>query len=57
MGFCILDGNYGSDLYTPGCSHTKNNPTPGEWWVVDLGDNYNVGEVFITNRNGWGKIN
>ena len=35
------------------CTHTKNHTSP--WWMVDLGEMYDIGNVKITNRYGQGK--
>ena len=35
------------------CTHT--NIVPGNWWVVDLGGNFTIGRVTLTNRSVAGK--
>ena len=41
-----VDGNYGTNYEQ--CSHTGYDT--GAWWAVDLGQEYFVSEVVITNR-------
>ena len=43
-----VDGNKGTDFHSGSCTHTKSQQNA--WWRVDLGDDYKVGMVKITNR-------
>uniref|UniRef100_A0ABM0MTL4 Pentraxin fusion protein-like n=1 Tax=Saccoglossus kowalevskii TaxID=10224 RepID=A0ABM0MTL4_SACKO len=43
-----VDGNTNTDWYSGSCTSTKDNQNA--WWKVDLGGNYLVHEVIVTNR-------
>ena len=43
-----VDGNPASNFHNKSCTHTKVEDKP--WWTVDLGAEYLVSEVVITNR-------
>ena len=43
-----VDGGKGTHLFDGSCTHTKYEEGP--WWEVDLGFNYNITGVEITNR-------
>ena len=45
----LLDGNFAVRLDSNSCSRT--NTASGPWWLVDLGQNYQVTQVAITTRN------
>ena len=46
--YSFLDGNFETNYMEFKCTHTLS--APAGWWVVDLGDTYNVGRVSLTNR-------
>ena len=43
------DGNFAVRLDSNSCARTLG--TSGPWWLVDLGQNYQVTQVAITTRN------
>ncbi|XP_077999987.1 apolipoprotein(a)-like [Glandiceps talaboti] len=44
-----VDGNKSSDMKSgQSCTQTESQPEP--WWIVDLGQSYDVYEIIITNR-------
>ena len=43
-----VDGNFNSNCMEKSCTHTNEEFQP--WWTVDLGAEYLVSEVVITNR-------
>ena len=43
-----VDGNAADNFNGKSCTHTKEEQRP--WWVVDLGAEYLVSDVVITNR-------
>ena len=43
-----VDGNEANNFYHKSCSCTNNDFQP--WWLVDLGAEYLVSEIVITNR-------
>ena len=44
-----VDGNSASNFHSKSCTHTKVEFQP--WWTVDLGAEYFVSEMVITNRD------
>ncbi len=49
---CFEDGNL-DPIYNHGsCSHTRTQH--GSWWLVDLGQRFNINKVQITNRDSYG---
>ncbi len=47
-----MDGDRNTDANHGSCSHT-NHDDPLPWFVVDLGKDYNISRVNITNREDW----
>ena len=48
-----VDGSREPDFDKQSCTHTDYDMSP--WWMVDLGENYNIGHVTVTNRKMKGK--
>ena len=49
-----VDGSREPDFWQ-GLSCTITGYATSPWWMVDLGENYNIGYVAVTNRNTRGK--
>ena len=50
-----VDGNKNTLMDSGSCTHTEDNPLP--WWRVDLGAQYMIGTVKITNRHlAWDRL-
>jgi len=50
-----VDGNKNHDLDAGSCSHTDSEASA--WWRVDLGTQYTIGTVKITNRaSSWDRL-
>ena len=43
-----VDGNADTNYDKKSCTHTQS--VNGSWWMVDLGNEYNIHSVKITNR-------
>ena len=43
-----VDGSTNTFYFSSGCTHTMSESDP--WWQVDLGAEYSVEEVMLTNR-------
>jgi hypothetical protein len=44
-----VDGNPNANWAGSSCTHTDSETNP--WWVVDLGESYDISKVVIYNRN------
>ena len=45
-----VDGNKDTNFYHKNCSATNDGPGGANWWVVDLGREYDIHHVVLTNR-------
>ena len=48
-----MDGIANSNWENHSCTHTNQEDRP--WWYVDLGDDYDITDVWILNRDTGGK--
>ena len=48
-----VDGSKDAIYIMQSCTHTRFEMSP--WWMVDLGESYNIGYVTVTNRAYAGK--
>ena len=48
-GFRAVDGNHKTNINRYSCSETAIGDA-NPWWYVDLGQQYHIGNVAITNR-------